>query len=69
LVVRRLLLFLWPLLGGHHGTGPRIAYPESTSPLMSALLVRLHEGRAPPRRGHVPFALLRPMPIGALRLP
>ncbi|WP_406498570.1 hypothetical protein OHB06_50705 [Streptomyces sp. NBC_01604] len=70
LVVRRLLLFLWPLLGGgRHGTGPRVAFPESTSPLMSALLVRLHEGRAPPRQGHGPFALLRPMPIGVLRLP
>ncbi|MCX5173939.1 hypothetical protein ACWEV9_32865 [Streptomyces albogriseolus] len=69
LVVRRLLLFFWPLLGGRHSTGAQAAYPESTSPLMSALLVRLHEGRAPPRDGHGPFALLRPTPIGALRLP
>ncbi|MFJ3658720.1 hypothetical protein ACIPPR_36135 [Streptomyces nigra] len=69
LVVRRLLLFLWPLLGSRHGDGPRTAVPESSSPLMSALLVRLHEGRAPPRHGHSPFVLLRPTPIGALRLP
>ncbi|MET9103705.1 hypothetical protein [Streptomyces antibioticus] len=68
-VVRRLLLFLWPLLGGRHGSGPRAALPESTSPLMSAQLVRMHEGRAPPCHGHGPFVLLRPMPIGALRLP
>ncbi|WP_328690007.1 hypothetical protein OHA74_12815 [Streptomyces phaeochromogenes] len=69
LAVRRLLLFFWPLSGGRHGTGPRTAFPESTSPLMSALLVRMHEGRAPPRHGNGPFTLLRPMPIGALRLP
>ncbi|WP_033309304.1 hypothetical protein RFN58_35405 [Streptomyces iakyrus] len=70
-VVRRLLLFLWPLLSGRHGTGPQTVVPESAAPLMSALLVRLHEGRAPPRHGHGPIALslLRPMPIGGLCLP
>ncbi|MGW6910049.1 hypothetical protein [Streptomyces sp. NPDC054940] len=68
-VVRRLLLFLWPLLRGGHVTGPRTAMPESTAPLLSALLVRLNEGRAPPRPGQSPVALLRPMLIGGLRLP
>jgi hypothetical protein len=68
-VVRRLLLFLWPLLGGIPGTGPRTTVPKSTVPLRSALLVRFHEGRAPPRVRRGLFALLRPMPIGALRLP
>ncbi|ALV33515.1 hypothetical protein [Streptomyces sp. CdTB01] len=68
-VVRRLLLFLWPLLGGRRGTGPQVAFPESSALLRSALVVRLHKGRAPPSRGHGPFALLRPLPIGALCLP
>ncbi len=68
-VARRLLLFLWPLLNGRHGTGPQATFPESTAPLMSVLLVRLHEGRAPPRYGHSPLALLRPMPIGGPCLP
>lgn len=63
-VVRRLLLFVWPRLNRAHGTGPQPALPESSSPLMSAVLVRLNEGRAPPRGGHRPFALLRPTPIG-----
>ncbi|MGC0206715.1 hypothetical protein [Streptomyces levis] len=49
--VRRLLLFAWPLLGRVHGPGPRITVRESASPLRSALLARLHEGRAPPRPG------------------
>ncbi|MBA2813575.1 hypothetical protein E0500_041225 [Streptomyces sp. KM273126] len=68
-VVRGLLLFFWPLFGGRHGTGPQAVVPESSSPLMSALLVRLHAGRAPPRRGHGPFVLLRPTPLGALHPP
>ncbi|MFF7793455.1 hypothetical protein [Streptomyces sp. NPDC007991] len=68
-VVRRLLLFLWPLLSGRHDTGPRTTFPESTTPPMSALLVRLHEGRAPPRYGRRPLALLRPMPISGPCLP
>ncbi|MEU5646704.1 hypothetical protein [Streptomyces milbemycinicus] len=67
--VRRLLLFLWPLLRPFHGTGPRTAIPTGTAPLMSAPLVRLHEGRAPPRHGRSPFALLRPTPTGGLCLP
>ncbi|NGO48565.1 hypothetical protein [Streptomyces ureilyticus] len=67
--VRRLVLFLWPLLSGRHDAGPQTAIPESTAPLMSALLVRLHEGRAPPRLGHIPFALFRPTPIGAPCMP
>ncbi|NGO15508.1 hypothetical protein G5C60_50040 [Streptomyces sp. HC44] len=67
--VGRLLLFLWPLLNGRHGTGPQAVFAESTSPLVSALLVRLHEGRAPPRHGHSPFALFRPTPIGAPCMP
>ena len=72
-VVRRLLLFLWPLLSRRDGNGPRTTFPQSTAPLMSALLVRLNEGRAPPchRRGQsaVPLFLLRPMPIGGPSLP
>ncbi|MFF0131766.1 hypothetical protein ACFYTG_39665 [Streptomyces mirabilis] len=67
--VRRLLLFIWPLLSARHSTGPQMTFPESTSPLMSALLVRLHEGRGPPRDGQGPFALLRPTPIGAPCMP
>ncbi|MEU9191223.1 hypothetical protein AB0D14_43415 [Streptomyces sp. NPDC048484] len=65
----RLLLFIWPLFNGRHGSGPRIAFTESAAPLMSALLVRLHEGRAPPRAGHSPFARFRPTPIGAPCMP
>ncbi|MFC7842767.1 hypothetical protein [Streptomyces sp. NPDC057382] len=70
-VVRRLLLFLWPLLNVRHGNGPHIARPENTTPLISALLVRLNEGRAPPRHGRGPFVppLLRPTPIGGPCLP
>ncbi|MFC9509415.1 hypothetical protein [Streptomyces sp. NPDC057002] len=70
-VVRRLLLFLWPLLGGRHGNGPQVAVRESSAPPVSALLVRLNEGRAPPRHGRGPFVppLLRPMPIGGPCLP
>lgn len=70
-LVRRLLLFLWPLLNGRHANGPHIAPPENATPPISALLVRLNEGRAPPRHGHGPFVLplLRPMPIGGPRLP
>ncbi|MEU3850371.1 hypothetical protein [Streptomyces sp. NPDC029554] len=49
--VRRLLLFVWPLLGRAHGAGPRGTVRESASPLRQALLERLHEGRAPPRPG------------------
>ncbi|MGC5244229.1 hypothetical protein ACPXCH_31225 [Streptomyces albogriseolus] len=67
--VGRLLLFVWPLLNGRHDTGPQAAFAESTSPLVSALLVRLHEGRAPPRHGHSSFALFRPTPIGAPCMP
>ncbi|MEW2399302.1 hypothetical protein [Streptomyces sp. NPDC046862] len=70
-VVRRLLLFLWPLFGGPHGTGPQVVVRESSSPLVSLPLVRLHGGRAPPRRAQgpfvlLPFVLLRPTPIGTL---
>ncbi|MEW1599492.1 hypothetical protein [Streptomyces sp. NPDC093808] len=68
-VVRRLLLFVWPLLGRAHGTGPQPTFRESTSPLRSAVLVRSREGRAPPRRKRAPLALLRPMPIGGSCLP
>ncbi|MET9953664.1 hypothetical protein ABZ135_19205 [Streptomyces sp. NPDC006339] len=71
-VVHRALLFLWPLLGTSRGTGPRPAFCESTSPLRSSMLARLHEGRAPPRQRGVlrkPFTLLRPMPIGGPCLP
>ncbi|MEV6382000.1 hypothetical protein AB0M31_21630 [Streptomyces sp. NPDC051773] len=67
--VGRLLVFLWPLLGRVHGTGPQVTVRESASPLRSAELVRLHEGRAPPRGGIGPFALLRPVPIGGPCLP
>ncbi|MEV8432397.1 hypothetical protein PGH47_04290 [Streptomyces sp. HUAS 31] len=68
-VVRRLLLSLLPLLRGGHATGPRTAMPQSTAPLMSALVARLNEGRAPPRAGQSPVALLRPTLIGGLCLP
>ncbi|MFC9678254.1 hypothetical protein [Streptomyces sp. NPDC056948] len=70
-VVRRLLLFLWPLLSGRHGNGPQVAVRESAAPPVSALLVRLNEGRAPPRHGRGPFdlPLLRPMQTGGPCLP
>ncbi|MEV6996640.1 hypothetical protein AB0N62_02925 [Streptomyces sp. NPDC093982] len=68
-VVRRWLLSLWPLLRGGHATGPRTAMPQSTAPLVSTLLVRQNEGRAPPRAGQNPVALLRPTLIGGLCLP
>ncbi|MFF5757485.1 hypothetical protein [Streptomyces longwoodensis] len=60
-VVRRLLLFLWPLLGGGRDTGPRATMSASTAPLMSALLVRLNAGRAPPHSGNGPLPHLRPL--------
>ncbi|MFF7526643.1 hypothetical protein [Streptomyces pseudovenezuelae] len=63
-VVRRLLLFLWPLLGAGRGTGPEAEMPRTATPLRSALLVRLNAGRGPPRGGHSPLVLLRPTPIG-----
>ncbi|MGW4729742.1 hypothetical protein ACWEQC_11300 [Streptomyces shenzhenensis] len=67
--VRRLLLFVWPLLGRVHGSGPEPSRVESASPLRSAVLVRLREGRAPPCRRHRPRVLLRPMPTGGPLLP
>ncbi|MFJ8490440.1 hypothetical protein ACIRBZ_19095 [Streptomyces sp. NPDC094038] len=67
--VRRVLLFVWPLLGRVHGTGPRPELVESTSPPRSAVPTRLREGRAPPRERFSPSVLLRPMPTGGLLLP
>ncbi|MEV5357572.1 hypothetical protein [Streptomyces sp. NPDC052693] len=49
--VRGVLLFAWPLLGRVHGPSRRVTVRESASLLRPALLVRLHEGRAPPRPG------------------
>ncbi|WP_338017595.1 hypothetical protein [Streptomyces adustus] len=69
-VVRRLLLFIWPLLGGGFGgVGPQTAMPESSAPLRPALLVRLNAGRAPPRAGNGLLPRLRPMVIGGPCLP
>ncbi|NED19829.1 hypothetical protein G3I31_17235 [Streptomyces sp. SID9913] len=68
-VAQRLLVFLWPLLRGRHGSGPQITFPESSAPMVSTLLVRLHEGRAPPQHGRSPFVVFRPMPIGGPSLP
>ncbi|MFE9503348.1 hypothetical protein ACFYO6_12610 [Streptomyces anthocyanicus] len=68
-VVQRLLVFLWPLLRGGHGCGPQTVYPESSAPMVSALLVRLHDGRAPPQGERSAFVVLRPMPIGGPALP
>ncbi|MFF9141023.1 hypothetical protein ACF09G_26055 [Streptomyces albogriseolus] len=68
-VAQRLLVFLWPLLRGRHGSGPQIMFPESSAPMVSTLLVRLHEGRAPPQHGRSPFVVFRPMPIGGPSLP
>ncbi|MEV0318328.1 hypothetical protein ACIBKX_08985 [Streptomyces sp. NPDC050658] len=63
--VSRLLVLVWPLLGGAHGgTGPQRTVRESSSPLKSAVLARLHEGRAPPRPERAPLALFRPLPVG-----
>ncbi|MDT9698378.1 hypothetical protein [Streptomyces sp. P17] len=65
--VRRLLLFVWPLLGRAHGTAPRATCVESSAPLRSTMLARLREGRAPPghaRAFRAPFALFRPTRIG-----
>ncbi|MBU6534447.1 hypothetical protein RKD37_001113 [Streptomyces ambofaciens] len=62
--VRRLLLFVWPLLGRAHGTGPESAVRETATPLRSVLLVRLHDGRAPPQPARVTTALFRPLPTG-----
>ncbi|KUO16224.1 hypothetical protein [Streptomyces dysideae] len=67
--VRRLLLFLWPLLGRVHGTGPEVSVHVTTAPLRSAVLTRLREGRAPPRRARASLAPLRPMPVGGPLLP
>lgn len=61
--VRRLLSFIWPLLGGARSTGPEPAIRSSASPLRSAEPARLHGGRAPPRGGFSPLTLVRPLPI------
>ncbi|EOY45742.1 hypothetical protein SLI_1025 [Streptomyces lividans 1326] len=68
-VIRRLLSFLWPLLRRHQCSGPDNKIPQISAPLKSALLVGLHEGRAPPPRRDSTFVPLRPMPIGGLCLP
>nr|WTA00353.1 hypothetical protein OH820_08895 [Streptomyces sp. NBC_00857] len=67
--VGRLLLFVWPLSHSAHRQGPEPEIRESASPLKSAVLSRLHSGRAPPRRGLASFALSRPMVIGGPCLP
>lgn len=67
--VRRLLLFLWPLLGRTNATGPQATIRTSVAPLRSAESVRLNEGRAPPHRGISPLALSRPLPLGGPCLP
>ncbi|QOV33417.1 hypothetical protein IM697_24725 [Streptomyces ferrugineus] len=67
--VRRLLLFVWPLLGRSHGTGPQTTVRENAPRLRSTVLVRLYGGRAPPRGAVSPLALSRPLPIGGPRLP
>ncbi|MFD5574468.1 hypothetical protein [Streptomyces cadmiisoli] len=67
--VRRLLLFIWPVFGRAFGTGPRVAFRVSTSPLRSAVMARHHAGRAPPRRGRASLTFFRPMPIGGPCLP
>ena len=68
-VVRRLLLFVWTVLGRVHGSGPQVAACVSTSPLRSVVLARRGEGRAPPSGQCAPFASFRPMLIGGLVLP
>ncbi|MFH9819723.1 hypothetical protein [Streptomyces sp. NPDC017230] len=68
-VIRRFLSFLWPLLRRHQSNGPERTIPQSSAPLVSALLVGLHEGRAPPLRRNSALVPLRPMPIGGLSLP
>ncbi|MET9817294.1 MULTISPECIES: hypothetical protein [unclassified Streptomyces] len=67
--VCRLLVFVWPLLGRAHGTGPQVTLCRSSSPLKSAVLARLNKGRAPPRHARDPLASFRPMPIGGPCLP
>ncbi|MEU6919366.1 hypothetical protein [Streptomyces olindensis] len=67
--VRRVLLFVRPLLGRVHGTGPRVTVRESAAPLRSAVLVRLIEGRGPPPGGKGPLVPVRPLPIGGPCLP
>ncbi|MER7734770.1 hypothetical protein ABTX80_28135 [Streptomyces erythrochromogenes] len=61
--LRALLMFVWPLLPA--GNGPKAALrdlePGATPP--SAIVVRLHAGRAPPRGGHaVPWRAHLPTP-------
>ncbi|MFD8378331.1 hypothetical protein ACFV2X_07225 [Streptomyces sp. NPDC059679] len=74
--VRSLLAFVWPLLGRVQGAGPQVTFVESAAPLKSAVLMRLREGRAPPRAHRpdvlpdvLPHVLPRPMPIGGPCLP
>ncbi|WP_435208987.1 hypothetical protein [Streptomyces sp. bgisy034] len=67
--VHRLRLFVRPLPGRVHGTGPAPAISEDTTPPRSAAPVRRHSGRAPPASVRVSFAPFRPMPIGGLLLP
>ncbi|WP_258572906.1 hypothetical protein [Streptomyces sp. KM273126] len=67
--VRRVLLFVGSLISPAKRTGPQPTVRERTSPPRSALLVRLHEGRTPPRHERGLIALFRPMPIGGPCLP
>ncbi|MFE4057842.1 hypothetical protein ACFXP3_16370 [Streptomyces sp. NPDC059096] len=69
MAVGHLLLFLWPRSDATHRQGPESEIRESTSPLKSAVRVRLNPGRAPPPRGPAPFALHRPTPVGGPCLP
>ncbi|AWZ05314.1 MULTISPECIES: hypothetical protein [unclassified Streptomyces] len=53
--LRALLMFVWPHL--HAGNGPKAALRDLETSAMppSALVVRLHPGRAPPRCGRAPM--------------
>ncbi|MEU3061670.1 hypothetical protein AB0P12_16300 [Streptomyces subrutilus] len=53
--LRALLVFVWPHL--HAGNGPKAALRDLAADAMppSALVVRLHPGRAPPRPGRGPL--------------
>ncbi|MFE3068447.1 hypothetical protein [Streptomyces sp. NPDC059247] len=61
-VVHHTLVLLWRPLAVTPLTGPRLALRRSASVLRSALLVRPHRGRAPPRP-YTPL-LSRPAPTG-----
>ncbi|MEV0779622.1 hypothetical protein [Streptomyces sp. NPDC050428] len=72
--LRRLLRFVWPLRQSAHDPRPVPRTREGAGSPVSAVMARLHAGRAPPRGWPGSFApglysLTGPLPVGGPRLP